>query len=107
MKKTFACQLSSLRTKRGLTQQQAADAIGITRGRLNNYEQGSREPDIDTLAALAEFYHVSVGSLIGHDESRITCRQEEEINEALTLLHCIKQLSPGKQKIIEILIKEK
>lgn len=105
-KKIFARQLSTLRNEKGLTQQQAANAVGITRGRLNNYEQGTREPDIDTLTALSEFYGVSVGFLIGCDESKLVEMQAAEIHEALLLLRKIKNLSPDKQKIIEILTKD-
>lgn len=102
-KKTYALQLSLLRNAKGLTQQQVADKIGITRGRLNNYEQGTREPDIDTITLLAKFYNVSIGCLLGRDESNLIKQQELEVQEALALFHKIKNLSPEKRKVIEIL----
>ncbi|WP_371375283.1 helix-turn-helix domain-containing protein [Sporomusa aerivorans] len=64
-KPTFAMSLSKLRNEHGYTQQQAADLLGISRARLNNYEQGTREPDLNTIATLAEFYNVSVDELLG------------------------------------------
>lgn len=102
-KKKYALQLSKLRNARGLTQQQAADLLGITRGRLNNYEQGTREPDLETLSSLAEFYNVSVGFLLGRDEMALERQKDSEIKDALDLFRKIKNLSPEKQKIIEIL----
>lgn len=104
-KKAYALQLSSLRKARGLTQQQVAEAIGITRGRLNNYEQGSREPDIEIITLLANFYRISVGNLLGLDETEIFYRQNQQIREAIDLLEKVKNLSPEKQQIIELLTK--
>ncbi|TWH47766.1 LexA family transcriptional regulator [Sporomusa sp. KB1] len=64
-KPTFAIYLAKLRNEKGLTQQQVADITGLSRARLNNYEQGVREPDLSTVATLAEFYNVSIDKLLG------------------------------------------
>lgn len=37
----------------------------MSRGLLSNYEQGSREPDYDTLILLADYYEVSTDYLLG------------------------------------------
>lgn len=56
-----------LRIKRGLSQTQLADAMGLKRSAIGNYELGLREPDIDTIEAFADFFDVSVSDLIGRD----------------------------------------
>lgn len=89
-KPKFAVQLAELRNSKGFTQQQVADATGLSRARLNNYEQGIREPDLDTLIKLAQFYNTSVDSLLGvappnHPETpdsslpALTAKDEAEI----------------------------
>lgn len=46
-------QLRRLRTGASLTQQQVADAIGMSRVICTNYERGRREPGLSTIAAWA------------------------------------------------------
>lgn len=52
-----------LRKERRLTQQQAADAIGISRGHLASMERGRDLPGRNTLLALAAFYKVHLSAL--------------------------------------------
>lgn len=59
--------LIKLRKQKGLSQYEAADRLGFSRGKLSNYEQGSRQPDYDTLIQLAIFYNVSTDYLLGHE----------------------------------------
>ena len=66
----YASRLSELRNSKGFTQQKVADDLKITRGRLNNYEQGTREPDIETLKKLAEYFYVSTDYLLGKTNFR-------------------------------------
>ena len=54
------------RIARNLRQQDVADAIGITRSAYAHYEKEARDPGLDMLIKLADFYHTSIDSLIGH-----------------------------------------
>lgn len=54
-----------LRQKRGLTQNMLARKTGIKRAAISHYELGRREPDFETLALLADFFHVSIDFLLG------------------------------------------
>ncbi|ODA41077.1 helix-turn-helix domain-containing protein [Desulfosporosinus sp. BG] len=68
----FPDRLSTLRTSKGLTHQEMADMLGITRQAYSNYEAGKREPDHDTLRRLAEFFMISTDYLLGHDNVKTT-----------------------------------
>lgn len=61
----FGKRLASLRKQKGLTQYELADALGFSRGQIANYEQGSREPDFETLQKIARFFQVSTDYLLG------------------------------------------
>lgn len=61
----FAENLKILREKKELTQQQLADALGISRSTIGMYEKGNREPDFETLEAIADFFNINMGRLIG------------------------------------------
>lgn len=60
--------LKSLRTARGLTQQQLADSVGISRVNYTRYETGASSPDYETLIKIADFYDVSLDSLFNRKE---------------------------------------
>lgn len=55
--------LKALRKERKLTQQEAANAIGISRGHLASMERGRDLPGRDRLLALAAFYRVHINSM--------------------------------------------
>ena len=57
--------LKELRIANGLSQQQVAKEIGITRSAYSNYEQGIREPDLATVKKLCVVLQVSADYLLG------------------------------------------
>lgn len=64
-KETFGDKLKQARTEAGYTQQQIEDILGIKKNSLSRYENNQREPDIETLGRLADFYEVSLDWLVG------------------------------------------
>jgi len=72
-KPIFAKRLVERRNLKSFTQQKVADLTGLSRARLNNYEQGIREPDIDTTIKLADFFGCTTDYLLGKvDQPYIT-----------------------------------
>lgn len=59
--------LKELRNKKNLSQSQAADALGISLRAYQNYEYGQREPNIEMIFKLADFYGVTTDYLLGRD----------------------------------------
>lgn len=57
-----------LRLAAGLTQEQLAKRLGISRSRIGMYETGNREPDFETLELIADFFNVDVDYLIGRTQ---------------------------------------
>lgn len=57
--------LRELRKSKDLTQAQVAEGINCTPSAYNRYETGEREPSMETLAMLAEFFGVSLDYLYG------------------------------------------
>ena len=63
--------LKDLREDHDYTQQQIADAIGITQRKYSYIETGVQQLTAEVLVSLARFYGVSVDSLLGEtDEPR-------------------------------------
>lgn len=61
-----------LREERGETQQELADAIGITRQSLSRYEIAARTINVDVLGALARHFCVSADYLLGLSDVKST-----------------------------------
>lgn len=62
--------LSELRAEKGITMRDAARLLGMPYTTYVNYEKGTREPNSETLIALANFYQTSVDYLIGKSDTR-------------------------------------
>jgi transcriptional regulator with XRE-family HTH domain len=63
----ISANLKYLRKKKGLTQQQFADAIGIKRSLVGAYEEDRAEPKYDLLKKIAEFYEFSIDEFINEE----------------------------------------
>lgn len=57
--------LRQLRESKGLEIIDVAKILGMKRERYNHYEVDAREPNLDTVVRLANFYNVSVDYLLG------------------------------------------
>ncbi len=60
----------SLRQNRifqNFTRQQIADLLGVSLRTYQTYETGTREPSLITLIKLADYYGVSLDSLVGRE----------------------------------------
>ncbi|MBO5110693.1 MAG: helix-turn-helix transcriptional regulator [Clostridia bacterium] len=62
--------LKKYRTEKGLTQEDVAEALGITPQSVSRWERGECCPDILFLPALANLFEISVDMLIGMDVIR-------------------------------------
>lgn len=60
MNNSIGHKLKTLRKGRKMTQQEAADKLGITRATVSNYEVGRRSPHISELKRIADFYGVGL-----------------------------------------------
>ena len=60
----FKDRLRTLRKSRNLTQNKLADDLKISKSTISMYENGNREPDFETLEVIADYFNVSLGSLI-------------------------------------------
>lgn len=63
------CQrLYGLRKGRGMSQEQLAERIGVSRQTISKWETGQSTPDLEKLTALAECFGVTLDALAGRAE---------------------------------------
>ena len=61
----FSDMLKYLRKREGLTQQELAKKLDISKSTVSMYENGNREPDFETLETIADFFNVDMNFLMG------------------------------------------
>lgn len=61
----FSSILKRLRKEKNMTQPELAQHLDISRSAISMYEIGSREPDLETLEAIADFFNVDMDVLTG------------------------------------------
>lgn len=69
---TVADNLRGWRAKRRMTQQEVADAIGVSPGTVNNWEAGKGGMSFENAWKLADLFGCGIGELFGRDESKHT-----------------------------------
>ena len=60
--------LAKIRKEKGMTQEELASKVGVLNTSICNYETGIREPNIDTLKALAKALDCTVDELLADPE---------------------------------------
>lgn len=60
----FGEQIKSLRSHEGLTQEQFAEKLNVTRQAVSNWENNRNLPDIEMLILIAQTFHISLDNLI-------------------------------------------
>lgn len=64
----FASMLKYLRVRNGLSQAELAKKLDVSRSRIGMYETGGREPGLETLERIADFFNVDMNFLLGKEK---------------------------------------
>ena len=72
--------LKQLRALKRVTQREVSQAIGCSEVVYSHYETGIREPSLDTLIKLANFFEVTTDFLLGHGVEASELLSEYEIS---------------------------
>ncbi len=65
----FHLRIRELRISRKLSQQELAEYLKISKSSINMYERGEREPGLDLLEAIADFFNVDMDYLMGKSDN--------------------------------------
>ena len=67
MKIQLSKNIRSYRKEQGYTQEQLAEALGVTVGAVSKWETGLSVPDIQLIVEMADFFRTSVDVLLGYE----------------------------------------
>ena len=66
--KEIAENIKTMRMSRSMTQRDLAKALGVSSSTIAMYETARREPDIETMEALADTFNVPLSSITGNNK---------------------------------------
>jgi len=67
----IAKQIKEQRTKHGLTQEQLAEILSVSRSTISSWEVNRNYPDLETLVAISELFQLSLDDLIKGDQKML------------------------------------
>ncbi|MDR2598885.1 MAG: helix-turn-helix transcriptional regulator [Oscillospiraceae bacterium] len=70
MKSEFATRLAKLRREKGLSQRQASAKLGLSQALLSHYENDAREPKLDFVVKICDFYGVTSDYILGRTNEK-------------------------------------
>lgn len=78
----FCEKLTELRRKTGLSQEQLADRLGVTRQSVSKWESGAAMPELGKLIALSELFGVSIDYLVKDGDALDPAAEQESSRSA-------------------------
>ena len=77
----FNEKLQELRKKKGLTQEELAEFIYVSRAAVSKWESGRGYPNIDSLRAMARFFSVTIDELLSSNEVLTIAEEDQKQKE--------------------------
>ena len=99
LKRTFASTLAELRRTSGLSQRQVANDLKISQALLSHYENGAREPGLNFVCRVCDYYDVSADYLLCRSNN--TRLEGASADAARSFLKQLKQLASEAEKKLE------
>ena len=94
--------IKQLREEKGISQLEFAKRINLTQQSVSAYEKGIREPSLDILKAIADFFGVSTDYLLGKSDVRNPEEVEVDMDEVdVAFASGIKGLNETNKMIIK------
>ena len=122
MQLNLGIKIKDLRRRDGRTQENLAEALGVTAQAVSRWEQGGSYPDMEIIPAIANYFHISIDELFGyHDEreekikaileaaTQILTKQgftmyqgslSEDVEECINMLRAASEEFPNEPKIL-------
>ncbi len=76
----FGKRLKTLRKKQHLTQDQVGILFSVAPSTVGAYERGTREPTLENLVKMANYFQVSLDYLLGQSDDERTISQFQTVN---------------------------
>ena len=95
---SFQTKFKELRNSAGFTQQELAKKFGVSQSTITMWENGKRQPDLETMECIADFFNVDMNYLTG-TSSRTTKILDQDQFELISLYDLLNE--DGRAKLRE------
>lgn len=102
MELTLSQNICKLRKEHHLTQEQLAEALGVTFASVSKWERGAATPELQLIAKMADFFGVSLDALVGFT---LQSGSIQETEEELHILQKQKKYREGLEKAEKALLR--
>ncbi|ELA82316.1 TPA: helix-turn-helix transcriptional regulator [Enterococcus faecium] len=102
--------LKRLRKEHGITQENLAENLHVSRQTISNWENGNTLPDIENLKLLSQFYHIPLSYLFAEKEEASSPLESphKDLNKLLIFLSIASLITPlASFVLLYFLIEEK
>ena len=76
----FHEKLQELRKNRGLTQEELAEALYVSRTAISKWESGRGYPSIDSLKEISKYFSVTIDDLLSGEKIILIAEKENKYN---------------------------
>ena len=97
----FGKQLWNLRKKRGMRQEDLAEALGVTRDTISYYESKAKNPTVEFVQKVSDFFKVPIDELLKEEDKRRRRGPQSKLERQLEM---VRQLPKDKQKAISTML---
>ena len=105
-KKLIGVRIRTMRLSRNMTQADLAKAIGQSQASITMYENGKREPDFETLEALADVFNVPLVAFVeGDGVVSVSYTEPSETDDFRMFVRDSSQLSPEQFRMARSLLR--
>ena len=74
----FNEKLQNLRKQKGITQEELAEELFVSRTAISKWESGRGYPSIDSLKGISDFFDVTVDELLSSEEIMIIAQEDSD-----------------------------
>ncbi len=92
----FEERIQLIRKEKGLSQEDLAEKLGVSRQAVAKWEAGLSYPDVDNLITLSNLFRISIDSLL----------KPEDDNCSLNI-HTTVKVDPDKEELVDFLLRAK
>ncbi len=79
----FHEKLQELRKQKGLTQEELAESLYVSRTAISKWESGRGYPNIDSLKAIAKFFSMTIDELLSGEEVLTIAEEDQRQKESI------------------------
>ena len=76
----FNEKLQELRKSRGLTQEELAEALFVSRTAISKWESGRGYPNLDSLKEISKYFSITIDELLSGDKLISSAEKENQSN---------------------------